>query len=158
MKAKNRLLRWKPVRQLLRLVRQGSSPRKLAQSVTLGFLLGVIPAFGFITPVCTGLALWWRLNTPLSLAVLYAVLPLQLALLFPFFRLGIDIFNLPPLPITFDQLTHLTLSEWWGLLGQIGLANLTAVGVWAVLSIPGGLLIYFLSFRIIAAFSNRQKA
>lgn len=154
---KNRLLRWKSVRQLIRLIRQGFSPRKLAQSVTLGFVLGVIPAFGFITPVCTGLALWWRLNTPLVLAVLYAVLPLQIVLLLPFFQLGISLFDLPPLPIALDQLADLSLKEWWHMLGQIGVANLAAVAVWAMLSVPGGLLIYGLSYRIIAAFKKDTK-
>lgn len=67
---------------------QGISPRRLALTLALGFAIGCIPVMGIPTLLCAALALALRLNQPAIQAANYAVMPLQLALIVPFVRLG----------------------------------------------------------------------
>jgi uncharacterized protein (DUF2062 family) len=67
---------------------QGISPQRLAITLALGFAVGCIPVIGIPTALCAGLALALRLNLPAIQAANYAAMPLQLALIVPFVRLG----------------------------------------------------------------------
>lgn len=67
---------------------QGVSPLRLALTLALGFAVGCIPVIGIPTVLCAGLALALRLNLPAIQAANYAAMPLQLALIVPFVRLG----------------------------------------------------------------------
>ena len=67
---------------------QGISPLRLALTLALGFAVGCIPVVGIPTILCVGLALALRLNLPVIQAANYAAMPLQLALIVPFVRLG----------------------------------------------------------------------
>ncbi|MGB7265336.1 MAG: DUF2062 domain-containing protein [Terracidiphilus sp.] len=67
---------------------QGISPRRLALTLALGFAIGCIPVVGIPTVLCAALALALRLNFPAIQAANYVAMPLQLALIIPFMRLG----------------------------------------------------------------------
>jgi uncharacterized protein (DUF2062 family) len=67
---------------------QGMSPRRLALTFALGFAIGCIPVVGIPTLICAALALALRLNLPAIQAANYAAMPLQLALIVPFVRMG----------------------------------------------------------------------
>jgi len=67
---------------------QGVSPRRLALTLALGFAVGCIPVIGIPTLLCAALALALRLNLPAIQAANYAAMPLQLALIVPFVRMG----------------------------------------------------------------------
>lgn len=67
---------------------QGISPRRLALTLALGFAVGCIPVVGIPTVLCAGLALALRLNLPVIQMANYVAMPLQLALIVPFVRLG----------------------------------------------------------------------
>jgi uncharacterized protein (DUF2062 family) len=67
---------------------QGISPRRLAVTLALGFAVGCIPVVGIPTVLCAGIALALRLNLPAIQVANYAAMPLQLALIIPFVRLG----------------------------------------------------------------------
>jgi uncharacterized protein (DUF2062 family) len=69
-------------------LRQGISPRRLALTLSLGFAVGCIPVIGVPTVLCAGLALALRLNLPAIQMANYAAMPVQLALIVPFVRLG----------------------------------------------------------------------
>jgi uncharacterized protein (DUF2062 family) len=69
-------------------LRQGISPRRLALTLALGFAIGCIPVVGIPTVLCAGLALLLKLNLPAIQAANYVVMPLQVALIVPFVRLG----------------------------------------------------------------------
>ena len=69
-------------------LRQGISPRRLALTLALGFAIGCIPVFGVPTALCIVVALGLRLNVPAIQVANYAAMPLQVALIFPFVRLG----------------------------------------------------------------------
>ncbi|HVU47704.1 MAG TPA: DUF2062 domain-containing protein [Terracidiphilus sp.] len=69
-------------------LRQGISPQRLAITLALGFAIGCLPVVGIPTLLCAGLALALRLNLPAIQAANYVAMPLQLALIVPFVRLG----------------------------------------------------------------------
>jgi len=69
-------------------LRQGISPRRLALTLALGFAVGCIPVLGIPTVLCAALALALRLNLPAIQMANYVAMPLQLALIVPFVRLG----------------------------------------------------------------------
>ena len=69
-------------------MRTGISPRRLALTLALGFAIGCLPVVGIPTALCMVVALSLRLNVPAIQAANYAAMPLQVALIFPFVRLG----------------------------------------------------------------------
>ena len=88
---------------LLTLMRQGVTPRKLAQSLALGIMLGLIPVLGVSSVLCALVALTWRLNMPAIQLVNYLLTPLQLLLIVPFLRFGERLVNAPPFPVTLES-------------------------------------------------------
>ena len=95
------------VEPLLRLLRQGLSPEKLALSVAAGIALGVFPVLGTTTLLCALAAILFRLNVPAMQLVNYLVFSLQLALLIPFIRLGEFLYGADPVPLTLGQIQNL---------------------------------------------------
>ena len=69
-------------------LRQGISPRRLAITLVLGFVVGCIPVVGLPTGLCAVIALAFRLNLPAIQAANYAAMPFQVALILPLARLG----------------------------------------------------------------------
>ena len=117
---------------------QGISPRRLALTLALGFAVGCIPVVGIPTVLCAALALALRLNLPAIQAANYVAMPLQLALIVPFVRLGRWIVSAHPrafsgaarAPASFRS--HLA-ARMGGLAGQALLA-------WLLVAIPAVLL------------------
>jgi uncharacterized protein (DUF2062 family) len=69
-------------------LRQGMSPRRLALTLVLGFVVGCIPVVGLPTAVCAVIALAFRLNQPAIQVANYLAMPFQMALIVPLLRLG----------------------------------------------------------------------
>lgn len=73
-------------------LRQGISPRRLALTLALGFVVGCIPVLGLPTALCALIALTFRLNQPAIQAANYVAMPFQVALIVPLVRLGEKLF------------------------------------------------------------------
>jgi uncharacterized protein (DUF2062 family) len=122
-------------------LRQGISPRRLALTLALGFAVGCIPVVGIPTVLCAALALALRLNLPAIQMANYVAMPLQLALIVPFVRLGRWI--VPPHggpafdPRALLHLPVLNLATWMG--GMAGKALLA----WLLVAIPAVALMTF---------------
>jgi len=118
---------------------QGISPSRLALTLALGLAIGCIPVFGISTLLCAALALALRLNLPAIQAANYAVMPIQLLLIFPFVRLGSWLFasghvnalraSTPPhaASLAFVQ--------------QFGALAVQAMLAWVILAIPAVILL-----------------
>jgi uncharacterized protein (DUF2062 family) len=137
--------------QLVSLLRQGVSPGKLALSVALGVVCGVVPVLGISTVLSTALAMALRLNLPAIQLVNYLVTPLQLVLIVPQLRFGEWLRRAPRFPITLDSglalLSH-GVPDAVKLLGTaIGHASLA----WLVLAPP----VAFALFHAFAAAFRR---
>ena len=112
----------------------GISPRRLALTLALGFAIGCIPMFGIPTALCMVLALLLRLNIPAIQAANYAAMPLQVALIFPFVRLGGWMFATGAQP---SLSTGLKLHESpMKLIWASGSIAGEALAAWLVIAIP----------------------
>jgi len=117
---------------------QGISPERLALTLALGFAIGCLPMIGIPTALCVVIALGLRLNVPAIQAANYAAMPLQIALIFPFVRLGGWLFSSGNhVAMNEGMLTHTSpLKVIWAsgsLAGQ-------AFGAWFVTAVPMVLL------------------
>ncbi len=81
-----------PIRQQLT---QGISPEKVALTVAVGLTIAVNPIVGTTTVLCFFAAWALRLNQPIIQAINWSSYALQLALIFPFIRLGEWLFRAP---------------------------------------------------------------
>lgn len=135
-------------------LRQGSSASELSQAIVLGVLLGIIPFIGFITAVCAAIAAWLRLNVALSLAVLYAVMPLQLILFVPFIRMGEWVFRIDRLPLAPERIVEQLQADPWYFTLNIWESIAGALGAWLLVSIFLGIVLYYLSVRLIRRYRD----
>lgn len=125
------------------------TPHKLAVTLALGSVVGVLPALGVTTVMGTALAARFRLNIAATVLVSYLVQPLQLLLLIPFVKAGIFMFGLDDLKLTLDEMIAMFKLDWLAALNKLWVANLAAVSAWAILAIPVGVVLYFLLLPVL---------
>jgi uncharacterized protein (DUF2062 family) len=120
-------------------LRQGTSPRRLALTLALGFAIGCIPVVGIPTAVCAVLALALNLNLPAIEAANYLAMPLQLVLIVPFVRLGGWLFASGPNQVPeLRTALHGTPLNLLALLGGLAAHALLA---WLLIAIPAVVLL-----------------
>jgi uncharacterized protein (DUF2062 family) len=113
---------------------QGISPRRLALTLALGFAIGCIPVVGIPTLLCATVALALRLNLPAIQAANYAAMPLQLALIVPFMRLGRWLVSAEPVRfLAPHQVLHLPSLEIAASLGSLAGQAMLA---WLLVAVP----------------------
>lgn len=149
-------MRWKLLKdRFMRLLRQGTSPRQLAWSLTLGLVIGVFPIIGTCNIIMTFVALRYKLNLALMIAVSYLVYPIQIALFIPFVRLGEGLFGATDSGLTWDIIKASFQQNIWETLQGFGCTLLYASVGWLVLSIPVGAALYALTFCLVKASKDR---
>lgn len=115
----------------------GISPDRLALTLALGFAIGCLPLVGVTTGVCLVVAIVLRLNMPAIQAANYAAMPLQLALVLPFIKLGNRLFASGETPTLGKALLQgpllLALRTSGKVAGQ-------AIGAWVVFAVPAVVL------------------
>lgn len=123
------------LRPLLRLLRGGVTPRRMAWSLALGMMIGINPTVGITTVLLILLAWIFRLSQTASQLGMHAMAPLHVLLFLPFMQAGVYLFHTRKLPFTRQQLHHLshhpvlmvrTLWEWqwhalvvWGVIAVV---------------------------------------
>jgi hypothetical protein len=100
--------RCKILRPLLRQLRGGVTPRRLAWSLAVGVVIGINPSVGLTTLVVIVLAWTFGLNQIASQIGAHAVTPLHLLLFVPFIELGVHLFHTRQLPLSRHQIEHLS--------------------------------------------------
>ena len=96
------------LRPLLRLLRGGVTPRRLAWSLAFGMVVGINPSVGLTTLLVLILAWTFGLSKLASLIGTHVVAPLHLLLFIPFIELGVHLFHTRKLPMDRKQLEHLS--------------------------------------------------
>jgi len=119
---------------VLVLLRMGASPRRLAWSIAVGFVIGVNPLLGSTTILCLAVAMLFRLNVAASQLGNHIVYPLQLLMFVPFLRLGSIVFGTPPMPLAPTALMEAARSHPVSLVREIWRWEWHAFAVWAALS------------------------
>ena len=96
------------MRPLLRLLRGGVTPRRLAWSLALGIVLGINPSVGLTTLLVVMLAWAFGLNQVASQIGAQTMAPFHLLLFIPFIELGVHLFHTRKLPMDRRQIEHLS--------------------------------------------------
>ena len=100
--------RCRVLRPLLRQMKGGVTPRRLAWSLALGIVIGINPSVGLTTVLVVLLAWTFGLNQVASQIGAYAMTPFHLLLFIPFIQLGVHLFHTRRLPLTRRQIEHLS--------------------------------------------------
>jgi uncharacterized protein (DUF2062 family) len=100
--------RCRVLRPLLRALRGGVTPRRLAWSLALGMVVGINPSVGLTTLLVVLVAWVFGLSKLASLVGTHVVAPLHLLLFIPFIELGVHLFHTRKLPMDRKQLEHLS--------------------------------------------------
>ncbi|HEV2111545.1 MAG TPA: DUF2062 domain-containing protein [Gammaproteobacteria bacterium] len=129
-------------RLILGLLRQGITPHKIALTLVLGVLLGVIPLIGASTTLCALAALALGLNLPLIQLVNYLVYPLQILLLIPFVQAGQWLFRQPPLPFSLAQIKSMMEAGLWKAIVALWDYAMHGLVAWLILGAVCGLISY----------------
>lgn len=128
-----------PIRVALK---NGISQKRLAVSLSLGIIVGLIPFYGLTTLLVGLLAVALRLDFVIMQVVHYIVHPIQLALLIPFFKAGNFLFARSDIDFSVREYISYFKSDFWLAFADFWKLNLSAIVVWMVISIPLFYLLY----------------
>ena len=143
--------------KILTLLRDGTRPESISLAIVLGLILGTIPILGSTTLLCTAAALSLRLNIPLIMLVSYFVYPLQLLIYVPLLLLGARLLDPSIATLTLPGVYQMMRSNLWGTIGRLFWANLGALLIWGVISIPIGIALFAVLQRIVRNFHKTPE-
>jgi uncharacterized protein (DUF2062 family) len=98
--------------RILRQLRGGVTPRRLAWSLALGIVIGINPSVGVTTVLVILIAWAFSLNQVASQIGAHAVAPIHLLLFIPFVDLGVHLFHTRRIPLSRRQIEHLSRHPW----------------------------------------------
>lgn len=130
------------------------SPEKLALTLALGIIFGIMPFMGVTTYILALLAIILKLNIPAIQLVNYAMYILQITLFVPFLKSGQYVFGGPELPFELSNVISMLKNHFWSTLEALWQVNLLGVLMWVIVAIPVGIGIYYLSLPF---FTKQQK-
>lgn len=137
-----RIVQQKVIEPIMRLLRQGVTPERLALCMAVGIVLGVFPVIGSTTLLCTLAALLLRLNLPAMQLVNYLVYPLQIVLLIPFFHFGARLFGIEPIPLSGTELIAMFQNDLGETIRRLWDTTLRAIAAWGLISLPAAGCLY----------------
>ncbi len=142
---------------LIRIIKEGISIERLSIALALGITIGLMPLYGLTTLLVGCVALSLRLNFIAMQIAHYIVTPLQLALIIPFYRMGVVMIKVSEHSFSIHQYIHLLKTDFWHTLNEFWLINLSAVGIWLIVSIPLFLGLYFGLFYVLGKYKLKLK-
>jgi uncharacterized protein (DUF2062 family) len=134
---------------LRNLLTQGTSPHKLALTIALGIITGILPVVWGSTLLCGILAYLFGLNQAGIQAANYLAYPLQIALFVPFYRMGAKIFPWGR-SVSVEVIVKQFTSDWVGEIPLLLVATLKALGAWILIAPPGAVILYLIFLTIFA--------
>ena len=127
----------------------GMSPHKIAVTVTLGILFGIIPILGVTTVLLAVIAVIFRLNLVLIQLANYLVYPIQLVLYLPLLKLSADVFCIDADLLHVNNFEYFWHAGFKHISSQILFIHIGAILAWVILSVPLIFLIYPLLRKIL---------
>ncbi|MBA7538229.1 hypothetical protein ES705_30503 [subsurface metagenome] len=140
---------------LKKAIKEGISIERLSVSLALGIIVGLIPLYGVTTVIVGLIAISLRLNFVLMQVAHYIVHPIQIALLIPFLKMGDAVIKTSEVSFSVHQYIHLFKTDFWSTLQELWLVNLSAIGIWLILSIPLFLALYYILVYAIRKYSPK---
>lgn len=138
------------------LFKQGLTPHEMALSIAIGSYIGVLPLFGVSTVLITAIAVYLRLNLPLSLFFVYAVGPLHLLLFIPFIHLGEWVYGTEHSLLTFTAIKDAFSTSFLQALQDLGYQIVCGISGWLFVGLPVAIILYYvLKFGLKIVFKNK---
>ena len=139
-------------------LRQGITPERIALTLALAGVIGVLPIIGTTTVLCAWVAVRLRLNQPLIQLANYLLYPLQLLLLLPFCRAGETLFGQPHLPVfSAHALVARINAGPLRFVADYGMSLLYGTVVWALVAPFAGVLLYVVLRPLLRALARRVR-
>ncbi len=145
------------IKPLVRFLKQGISPKKLALTVAIGAMVGISPFFGLTTLICILFATVFRLNQAAIQVANYMVYPLQLVLIVPNIRAGECIFHIEHFPLSVEKIKMLYAENWFDGLLTFSKSMLIGGGFWLLYAIPLGIFVYLSLIPVFKKTEQRIK-
>lgn len=127
-------IRCRILRPLLRLLRRGVSPKRLAWSLAVAIVVGINPFIGLTTIVMLLLAWVFRLNHVATQIGIHLVAPLQWLLFLPFINAGIFLFRAHQMTMSRAEIAHLSHRHPVQLMRLLWQWEWHALIIWGVVS------------------------
>ena len=138
-------VRCRMLRPLLRLLKRGVSPKRLAWSLAVALVVGINPFLGMTTVSMLLLSWIFGLNHVATQIGIHIVAPLQWLLFLPFVHAGIVLFRAHRLPMSKADILHLSHRHPLQLIHLLWQWEWHALIIWAVIA---ALLAPVLAFQI----------
>ena len=126
-------------------LKQGVTPHKLALSIAIGLLIGIMPILGLSTTLCLVAAYFLGLNHIAIQSVNYAAYPLQIIMIIPFVRMGEWILGRKKTPLDITTILHQMQDNLKIAFQKYFFLGLVGLLAWAILAPVILSIIYFLS-------------
>ena len=120
------------LRPLLRLIKNGVSPKRLAWSLAVAIVVGVNPILGTTTVAMLLVAWIFNLDYIASQIGIHLVTPLQWLLFLPFVHAGILVFRTRRLPMSKEDILHLSHRHPLQVIHLLWVWEWHALLIWAV--------------------------
>lgn len=139
------------------LLKEGLTPTQLALSIVISILVSVFPVFGISTIVLTAIAVPFKLNLPIMIAVSYVAELLKAVLIIPFIKVGGVIFGADHSLLTYNAIKVSYEESFWITLRDLSYELVCGFVGWALLAVPVAIVLYFLLKMIFGYFDNLKK-
>jgi uncharacterized protein (DUF2062 family) len=143
------------VEVMLAQLRQGITPRKIALTIALGFILGLFPILGTTTALCVLFGLILRLNQPIIQLVNWVAAPLQIPGIYFFIRVGEWLTHSAPISFSITALMLAFKASPIEFLKQYGATGLRGVLAWLLIAPGIAAVLYAGSLPILKRLSRR---
>ena len=131
---------WKKFKELFK---QGITPKQLSLSITIATVVSLFPIFGISTIVLTALAVRFKLNLPIMIALSYIVEQIKAILFTPFINIGETIFGTAHTLLTFDAIKESYNISFWNTIISLSYELLCGFAGWVLTAVPASSLFYF---------------
>jgi uncharacterized protein (DUF2062 family) len=142
---------------VLVLLRKGTTPERIAMSLACGITLGLFPILGATTLLCLAAAVLFRLNATAAILANWAVYPLQIVLMAPFFAAGACLFGDVSRFHVFPRTVPLFTSSLVRGADLIAGSTLHAVLVWAMAAPCAAAVLYLALLPVVRRLSQARK-
>ena len=147
----------KLIQPLLGFLKQGMSPKKLAVTIALGLLIGILPVPGTTTILCAGIALILKLNMAAIQLINYFVYPLQFFMFVPFVSTGNYLLGTGKAVLSFQYISQLFQHDFFNTILEVSYIFVDGIIGWGIAFIPIYLLTYYLSYHLLLL-ANRKDS
>lgn len=116
-------------------IKTGMTPEKIAQSVVMGIIIGIIPYLGVSTILALFVATKMKLNQVLTQAVNYLIYPVQIIMIPIYIKAVGFIFQVGEAPVRPDLIYKQFVESPTAFMMKYGLIGLYSFFVWVPLSL-----------------------